>query len=446
MRRLGSLLPAYVFDAWVRPLSPQVQERGLVLRCPTPFHRDKVRERYLAQITACVRDECGDSMAVHLDLGAEPVRLAEATPKTRSARSTRPSAAPHSAAPTRAEQTSLHFDFDSFVVGPCNALAREAALAVAENRQHRLNPLFLTSDSGLGKTHLARAIQHDVTRRGGRRVLYASAETFLNDFMRSIRTKRMEGFKRRYREGCDLLVLEDVQVLEKKSATQLELFHTVGHLLDSGARVVLTADRLPRDINALDRRLQSQMTAGLVAELEAPDAAVRRRILRHKAAAGGVRLPDECVDLLVGAVRGSVRDLEGVLIQLVESASLLKRSIDLELTRQALRKVAPSLPSPADLDPSAVVGVVAAYFRTTPDVLASRSRRQQVLVPRQLAMYLCRRYTDAPLASIAALFDRDHPSVSNAIKVVERRMLERAKTRYQVEALASRLDELQQRK
>jgi chromosomal replication initiator protein len=438
LRRLGILLPAYAFDAWVRPLRPELREQTLVLRCPSAFHRDRVRERYLARIRDCVRDETGDATAVDLALGAAPQRVAAAPVAL--APVARTEAAPVA---TRVEQPSLLYDFDSFVVGPCNALAREAALAVAEDRQQRLNPLFITSASGLGKTHLARAIQCDVHRRGGRRVLYASAEAFLNDFMRSIRGRRMEGFKRRYREGCDLLVLEDVQVLEKKTATQLELFHTIGHLLDAGARVVLTADRLPRDITDLETRLRSQMTAGLVAEIEAPDTAVRRRILRHKAAAGGVRLPEECLELLVRAVRGSVRDLEGVLIQLVESASLLKRGIDLDLTRDALRKVGPRLPAAPSLEPAAVVKLVASYFRTTPETLASRSRRREVLVPRQLAMYLCRRYTDAPLGAIAALFDRDHPSVSNAVRVVERHMLERARLRYQVEALSSRLDELQ---
>jgi chromosomal replication initiator protein len=252
----------------------------------------------------------------------------------------------------------------------------------------------------------------------------------------------MDRFKRRYRQDCEMLVLEDVQFLRAKSATQLELFHTLTHLIDAGVRVVLTGDRLPRDIDGLDSRLRSRMGAGLVAEIEAPDARLRREILRSKAAHGGVRIPEECLDLLVEALRGSVRDLEGVLIQLVASASLLKRSIDLELTRRALHKIAPMDPREARLDVGAVVRTVAAFFGSSPELLATRTRRRDVLAQRQLAMYLCRQYTDAPLVAIARAFGRDHPSASNAVRRVERAILERAPLRYQVEELAARLERL----
>ena len=179
----------------------------------------------------------------------------------------------------------------------------------------------------------------------------------------------------------------------------------------------------------------------MVAEIEPPDAAVRRRILRSKAAAGGVRLPEDCLDLLVETTRGSVRDLEGVLIQLVATASLLKRPIDLELTQLALHKLAPVCPL-RSLDPGAVIGVVAAFFGTRPEALAARSRRRDVMLPRQLAMYLCRRYTEHSLTAIARAFDREHPAVSNAVRSIERRILERAPLRYQVEELSARLDRL----
>jgi chromosomal replication initiator protein len=211
------------------------------------------------------------------------------------------------------------------------------------------------------------------------------------------------------------------------------------HLVDAGARVVLTGDRLPRDIAGLDPRLGSQMAAGFVAELEAPDAHVRRNILASKASAGGVRLPDECLDLLVECVHGNVRDLVGVLTQLVASAALLKRPIDAELTRSALHKIVPEPSDTRPLEPAAVIRVVASFFKTSPEALASRSRRRDVLLPRQLAMYLCRRYTGAPLSEIGRAFGRAHPAVSNAVRAMEARILERAPLRYQVEALTERL-------
>ena len=341
----------------------------------------------------------------------------------------------------RPEQRSLPYRFDNFVVGDCNALAREACLAVAQGTQSGLNPLVLAAPPGLGKTHLARAMVAEARRQGETRAIYASAEAFTTEFTTSLRAKRVDQFKRRYRLGCKLLVLEDMQFLDaRKKATQLEIFHTVSHLLDVGAQVVLTADRQPRDIQGLDERLCSTLTQGVVAELQAPDAQVRREILRAKAADGGVRLPEECRELIVESVRGNVRDLEGVLIQLVATASLLKRPIDAELTLAALQKLALAPAAPQRLSSGDVLEIVAAYFQKPPHELALRTKKHEVLVPRQLGMYLCRKYTDATLTEIGALFGRDHSAVANAIKVVERRILERAPLRYKFEALSRRLD------
>jgi chromosomal replication initiator protein len=253
----------------------------------------------------------------------------------------------------------------------------------------------------------------------------------------------MSRFKRRYRNDCDVLIFEDVQFLEGKGATQLEFFHTVQHVLDCGGRVLLTGDRFPQEYSELDKRVQARISNGFVAELELPDEKVRRNIIRSKAAHGGLRLPDDCVELLVETVCGNVRELEGSLIQLVTMASLLKRPIDVELTRQSLHGRTPR-PKTPDLraNPSDLIKVVASFFKTTPAVLASKSRRRDVLLPRQLAMYLCRRYTDAPLAEIGKSLGRDHPSVANAIRKIERQVLENVRLRYQVESLIDRLDEL----
>jgi chromosomal replication initiator protein len=304
-----------------------------------------------------------------------------------------------------------------------------------------MSPLFLVGQHGIGKTHLAAAAACEAREQSSARVVYASGEQFTNELLAAIRSNRTAEFKARYRRDCDLLVLEDVQFVRGKRQTQLELLHTLESLSQRGARVLLTAERLPREIPDLDPRLASRMSSGLCAEIEAPDAELRRAILRSKAAAGGVRLPPGAIDRLVAAVPGSVRDLEAVLIQLVASASLLKRTIDLELVESALRKVLPSS-AIGGVDPERVVETVAIAFQTTPSALASRTRRREVLVPRQLAMYLCTRYTDASMQRIAQLFGRNHPSVANAVRAVERGLLERAPLRYKVEALIARLDAL----
>jgi len=448
VRRLEAEMPPYVIDAWVRPLIAEANGDRLRLLCPSVLHRNRVRDRFLSQILKLAEAEVGKPLEIELDVAA-------ATPAERKSTAPvpKPPAQPPTSTPERParprkartpEQRSLPYTytFENFVVGACNRLAREASLAVAHGTQRTVNPLYIASAPGLGKTHLARAIADARSRTDGR-VIYTCSEAFTNQFTGAIRERKMDQFKKRYRNACDLLVVEDVQFLGGKKATQFELFQTLSHLVDVGARVVLTADRLPVEIAGLDERLRSRMTAGLVATLDAPDALVRREILRTKAASGGVRLPSDCLDLLVSAVRGSVRDLEGVLVQLVTTSSLLKRPIDLELTEQALAKLATLCTAKRQLAIGTVVEVVAKLYETTPAALAARSRRKESVIPRQIAMYLCRRFTRLPASAIARAFGRNHPSVTHAEKVVERRMLESARFRYRVEAVSARLDELE---
>ncbi len=452
VRRLRADVPAVALEAWVSPLVATPGDGGsLRLVCPTAFHLERVRGRFLRDIERLVEAECGSPVPVRLVVGSAANRREEARAggAAASGGGDAPVAAScgatHAApvrSPAASSQRALPYTFDSFVVGACNALAREASYALAQNRQPGVSPLYLSAPSGLGKTHLVRAALDEVKRLGPSRALYSSAESFTHEFTASLRAKRTGSFKRRFREECDLLVIEDVQYLRGKTWTQLELFHTISHLLDIGRRVILTGDRLPRDLEGLDPHLRSTMASGLVAEMEPPAAQVRRDILRSKAASGGVRLPPECLDLLVERVCGSVRDLDSALIQVVATASLLKRPIDLALTEAALRKLVPSRSQPRSLSPESVIAVVAAFFGTKPEALAARSRRRDVLIPRQLAMFLCCRYTDASHSRIARALGRDHPAVANAVRVMERRMLERAPLRYRVEALSEKLEAL----
>jgi chromosomal replication initiator protein len=443
-RRLAEQLAPLAFQAWIEPLRIEPAAGGLRILCPSPFHRDRVRERHLGYIGACLAEELGERVPIELILGesTDALRRASAVaPAPRAegagrAPEARPICAPADPAAQMPRQEVLPHSFETFVVGPANALAREACLALARGRQVALSPLYLAAPSGLGKTHLARAVVAEAQSRGGNPV-YVPAEQFTNELMSSIRSQRTAEFKRRYRESCELLVIEDVHFLRGKRATQLELFHTLEYLARVDRRVLLTAERMPREIADLDPCLVSRMCGGLCVEIEPPDAGLRREILRAKAARGGVGLPPDCLDRLVEATPGSVRDLESVLIQLVASASLLDCSIDLELTEQALRKVRPA--SEAGVRPDHVVETVAAFFQTTPGALAARTRRRDVLVPRQLAMYLCTRYTNASSKHIGRLFGRNHTAVANAVQVVERAILERAPLRYQVEALAHRV-------
>jgi len=444
LRRLCAELPEFVLDTWIAPLGGRTVGDRLLLAAPSNLHRKRVESRFLPLIRRCASLEADREIEVVVELAEPEARLAATSPRTQDPipTSPRPASQPRAigrlgSAPS---QPKLPYTFETFVVGPANALAREASLAVARSRQPGVSPLLLVGPSGTGKSHLARAVNAEARACGLPRAVYASAESFTSGLTSSIYTRQTSGFKRRFRDDCDLLIIEDIQFFQGKVATQLELFHTIEYLRLVGKNVVLTADRLPRDLPKLDPRLSSEMSSGLVAMIEPPDSQLRREILRAKAARGGVRLPDDCLDRLVESIRGSVRDLEGVLRQLVASSTLMNRPIDLALTDEALLKVIPPGAGLDELSVASVIDAVAAFFGVTPRELASRTRRHAVLIPRQLAMYLCRRYTDATLTEIGQALGRDHPSVRNAIEKVEREILERAPLRYQVEALAARIE------
>ena len=471
LHRLQSEVPAFSYETWLQPLEPRSEDEGLLLVCPSTFHRERIRRHFLPRIDACLKAETGGSIEIALAVdtcrasaaakpaaqapipadAADAIAPAPATPMPRATRKAapqprtpRPRSAPgrRTGEPSAVATKPAQYTFDSFVVGPCNALAREASFAMARGQQRTLNQLFLRADPGMGKTHLARAVASEAARLGDCTVKYVSSESFTNQFLSALRSNRTSDFKRRYRGRHELFVMEDVQFLESKSATQLEFFHTVQHVLDAGGKVMLTGDRLPQDMPELGARIRSQLSAGFLAELEPPDHQVRRAILRSKAAHGGIRLPADCLDLLVENIRGSVRDLESVLIQLVTTASLLKSPIDRALTESAITKKAGAPTRRRRLRVGDVIAVVAGFFQSSPDTLASRSRRKQVLLPRQLAMYLCRRYTDASVGEIGQALARDQPAVRNALRKIERGILERPPLRYQVEALGERLDTL----
>jgi chromosomal replication initiator protein len=462
LRQLKNEVPEFAYKTWLEPVRPSPAEEKaggpLGLLCPSQFHCERIRKDFLPRITQFLRTEMGGDVEVHLRVATDRIETGNkrVTPLRHAAAASirsvdGPSPPERVVAKTTGPQTGATQteafpeqspDFDSFVVGSCNALAREVAWALAHGQQRGLSQVYLRADSGMGKTHLAKAVVGQANAIAETPATYISAEGFTNQFLSSLRNKRTHEFMRRYRGGKRLLVIEDVQFLEGKAATQLEFFHTVQHVLDAGGKLMLTGDRMPQEMHQLSERIRSQLGSGFVAELEAPDAKVRRAILRNKAAHGGVALPSECLDALVESIRGSVRDLEGALIQLVTSAALMKSRIDLSLTQKVIRQRAGTEKKVRLLLPGDVVSAVARFFGVRPDRIAGRSRKREVLLPRQIAMYLCSRYTDAGIGEIGQALGRDQPAVRNAISKIERSILEKPPLRYQIEALGEKLDEL----
>ena len=411
-RRIGEA----AFDAWFRTLEGRLEGETLVLRCPDRFTRDWLRSRFGRVIEECA--PAARAVEYRLDAGA----------------SVAPPEAPRAAVLPELAETACAQEllFDSFISGPGNALALEAARAVARGEAGRCNPLFLVGGTGMGKTHLCRAIYG----RAGNAALYRSSEEFTTEVTEALRAGQMPKIRQRYRRQANLLILEDVQFLAGKRATQAELFHTLDHLVEHGKTVVFSADRCPSELDELDPKLRSRMASGLIARIGPPERETRRAILRERAARGGVRVPAACIELLADRELGSVRDVLAGLNQVVARASLLRAEITPELVAEALAAV--ELPGRARSLDEIVAETARAYGQTT-EALRSRSRKQLFVRPRQIAMYLARLYTDASLADIGRAFGRDHTSVMYAIDVVERRIVERPQLRYELEALAARI-------
>lgn len=455
LRRLREALPSFAVDAWLAPLTAEWDGERLVLKCPTPLHQRRVEERYRAELDASLAAELGRVGPLPVDLrvvepaAREASRVSGEAPRAvPTERASRPLRSPGSATPAAqapatatAVQPELLYSFDSFVVGEGNALAREASWTVACGGSLPRNTLYLASGTGLGKTHLARAVVSKARARGCR-AHYVHAERFTNELMEALRERRVDAFKQRYRRRCELLVVDDVPFLAGKPSTQDELFYTLENLCDEGSHVVLTGDQLPRELERFDPRLASRLACGLIADIEPPGLELRRAILRDKAARGGVRVPAECLEQIAEAVTGSVRELEAVLAQVVSIAAIMQQPIDGELTQGVLRKVLPATGPAQGLDPETVIEEVARFFGTTRAELAARSRRKQVMTPRKLAMYFCHLYTEASLTQIGSLFARSHPAVANAVASVERALLGSPQFRYKVEVLGNRLDQL----
>ncbi len=311
------------------------------------------------------------------------------------------------------------YTFEQFVIGPSNRLAHAAALSVAEMPSQAYNPLFIYGPPGLGKTHLLHSVGNYVNAfGGGLSVRYATAEEFTNAFLNALVTRNLDEFKSRFR-GVDVLLIDDVQFLERKARSEEELFHTFNALYDAGSQLVITSDRLPGDLGDLEDRLRERFAAGLVTDIERPDRATRLAVLRKRAAHDGVEITDEALELVAARVTSNVRALEGVLIRLVAYGSLTRRPLDHALVGEVLERLGVGLGSQTAPSIAAVQEVTCAHFGLTHAELLSRSRAERLVWPRQAAMYLCKELTPHSLPTIARAFDgRDHTTVLHACKRV----------------------------
>ena len=306
------------------------------------------------------------------------------------------------------------YTFQTFVVGGSNRLAHAASMAVAENPAHAYNPLFIYGGVGLGKTHLLHALGHE-SRKQGLSVLYASSERFTNDLITAIRAQKTKQFRAKYR-SMDVLLIDDIQFIVGKESTQEEFFHTFNALHAAGKQIVMSCDRPPTALHALEDRLRSRFGWGLIADVQAPDFETRVAILRTKAETCSQWPPDEVLEYIARKVPSNIREMEGALTRVLAYANLMHLPLSLETAQTALDGI---LGLAVDLSPELILAAVAQHYKLDEKDLIGRSRRRAVSVPRQLCMYLIREETDASLPQIGEfLGGRDHTTVMHGCEKI----------------------------
>jgi chromosomal replication initiator protein len=412
------------FFGTVRPL--ELTEDAFVVTVQNDFTRAWIQTHFLDLMGAAVRDATGQERQVRLTVES-PKRPALA-------------AAEHAAAEGGDDSAvAAKHTFDSFVIGSSNRFAVAAALSVAESPARAYNPLFIYGGTGLGKTHLLQAISHYVREHSRElSVRYVTSETFLNDFIDSLRDKRIEGFKQRYR-NYDVLLIDDIQFFEHKERIQEEFFHTFNSLHGVGRQIVISSDRPPRELSTLEARLRSRFEWGLLTDIQPPDLETRIAILRKKVKTDNSRVPDEVLIFIAGRISTNIRVLEGALTRVVAFSSLTDRPMTTELAQEVLRDTFPE-GEPASISVERIQQEVSEHFDISVRELTDHRRSQPIVYHRQVAMYLCRELTDSSLPKIGREFGgRDHTTVMYATSKIARLIRENRDVYDLVQALTARI-------
>lgn len=424
--RLRDALNDSTYQTWFAEAHAEEADGDIfVLSFPNDFTRDWIEGHFLGLLEASVRDVVGRE---------QPVRLAvrEIVAETREQPAGRPV--------RDAGGLNPKYTFDSFVIGSSNRFAHAAALAIAEAPAQAYNPLFIYGGTGLGKTHLLHAVaaytgEHspDLSAR------YVTSETFMNDFINSLRDKRTEGFKHRYRH-YDVLLIDDIQFFEGKERIQEEFFHTFNTLYEAGRQIVISSDRPPRDIATLEDRLRSRFEWGLITDIQPPDLETRIAILRKKVKTDRVEVADpQVLTDIASRIATNIRELEGALTRVVAFSSLTGRPMTVELAQEVLRDVFPQ-GEQAEISVERIQETIVDRFGISLGELTGDRRSQSIVYPRQVAMYLCRELTDSSLPKIGKSFGgRDHTTVMHATSKISKLIQEDRNVYNLVQELTARI-------
>ena len=418
LARIETKVNRHSYSTWFKPTA-FIADGGqsITVRVPNTLFKDWLTKHYsvvLSEALAEVRRP--DTSLVFV---AEPIAAAEAVAAAQPA--ARPEESDEVATATDAGSPAglnPRYTFDTFIVGPSNQFAHAACRAVAEAPSRSYNPLFIYGGVGLGKTHLMHAIgQYVLQHDAGLKLTYISSERFMNEMINAVRYDRILDFRERYR-SVDVLLVDDIQFVSGKEGTQTEFFHTFNALYDAQKQIVLSSDRPPHEIPALEERLRSRFEWGLIADIQSPELETKIAILKRKAEAEAIPLADNVAMYIANRIKSNIRELEGSLIRLIAFASLTGRDISLELTQEVLKNVIEQDEKAVTIE--SIQKFVSDYYQLKFGELKSKNNSKSIALPRQIAMYLCKNLTHASLPEIGRSFGgKHHSTVIHSIKKVD---------------------------
>jgi chromosomal replication initiator protein len=403
-----------------------IRDGTLVLGVPDRFFRDWVDDHY--------RPLLEDALS---RLQGGPVPIAYEVVDTSHPNPALPSVMTRSTSVPRPPRLNERFTFANYVVADSNQLPAAAAAAVAESPGRAYNPLFIYGGTGLGKTHLLHAVGNAVFGRNtAARIVYLSSEEFTNEFVESVRDHKMTDFRRKFRDECDVLLIDDIQFLGKREETQKEFFYTFNALHEMAKAIVLTSDAVPAEIPGLEDRLRSRFTMGLITDIQEPNYETRVAILKKKAEADGFELPNNVCHFIARHVQKNVRELEGALIKISAVHSLTGQAVTEEFAAQVLRDI---LPAQRPIDIDHIQRETARFYKVAVEELRADRRTKQLAHARQVSMYLARKLTRSSFPEIAGRFNKDHSTVIASVRKVERQREVDAGIRKELDELESKL-------
>ena len=438
---LGQLqmeMPRASFDTWVRDTKPvSYQDGTLTVGVRNAYARDWLENRLASTVNRLLVGVMNATVDVSFIVNGHANELTTEEAPSPASPTDQSQDKPVSAyeGPVRNVNMNPRYIFDAFVVGSGNRLAHAACLAVAEKPARAYNPLFLYGGVGLGKTHLLHAIGNACQSRG-LHVLYVSSEEFTNDLITAIRTHTTQAFREKYR-SADVLLVDDIQFIAGKESTQEEFFHTFNTLHGQDKQIIVSSDRPPKALVTLEERLRSRFEWGLTADIQPPDLETRLAILRTKAERTGRNVPNDVLELIAERVQSNIRELEGALNRILAFADLSGSMLTPNLAEVALADL---LPQRSDVEPGKIIELVAREWQTTVEALLGRDRSHKIAQPRQVAMYLLRKETDASFPQIGdALGGRDHSTVMYAINKISNEIETKTDLRKRVVSIKQQL-------